>query len=225
MVGKWRSFAPVLIIIHLKRLMKLPLFQAFSIKSTLFIAALVACAGCGEDAAREQAVEQAKSAPNQPPAPVGQPAQGSPNQPATTGNIYLSLTSQTATKGSQACLAVTARGFKKIVSMQYTLQWDKSVLKFREVKGFNLSGLSAANFGAQLAEKEGLLTHAWLDMNVKGIDKPDGDKLYELCFDVVGAPGSKSLIQFTGKPTVFEFTNVNSEFLELKPENGTIEVK
>ncbi|MFQ5448315.1 MAG: hypothetical protein ACE5FF_15425, partial [Saprospiraceae bacterium] len=133
-------------------------------------------------------------------------------------------TSVDAKKGGQACIAVTARDFREIVSMQYTMKWDPTVLRFKDVKGFGLPGLAVNNFGKQLADK-GLLTYSWFDINVQGISQPDGVKLYEVCFDVIGEPGSKSFFQFVNEPTIVELTNSASNFLNLKSEDGQVKVR
>jgi len=179
---------------------------------------------CSDDKARELAAEQALNAT--PTAPASTAANNAPSSstPATTGTLRLAATSVNVQKGGEACIAVTARDFREIVSMQYTMKWDAAVLRFKEVKGFGLPGLGANNFGSQLAAK-GLLTYSWYDINVKGISQPDGVKLYEVCFDVTGGPGSKSYFQFVNEPTVIELTNSASNFLELKAEEGQVKVR
>lgn len=190
---------------------------------TVCFTVLFLAMGCTDDKAREAAVQQAQEA-----AQAGETAPQEPSQPAqpqTVGELNLSLPGKTAAKNSETCVAVTARNFNGIVSMQYSMKWDKNVLKFKRVGGFNLPGLSANNFGTQLAEKEGILTYSWFDANVRGINRPDGADLYEVCFEVTGEPGSKSAIEFTDSPTVKEISNSSSQFLELNGTAGRVEVK
>ncbi len=199
--------------------MKSPVIQIVILTFSMFFIAT----GCSDDKAREAAVEQAQQAANTP-APA-QPAQKTASEPATVGTLNLDIPSKTATKNSETCVVVTARNFNSIVSMQYSMKWDKNVLTFKRVQGFNLPGLSANNFGTQLVEKEGILTHSWFDANVRGISRPDGANLYEVCFDVIGEAGSKTTIQFTDVPTVKEISNSNSQFLNLASAGGVVEVK
>ena len=138
--------------------------------------------------------------------------------------MNLTISGKSAPKGTDACVAVSAHNFKAIVSMQYSIKWDPKVLKFKDFQGFNLPQLSAENFGRHLLDK-GLLTHSWFDANVKGISRSDGDALYEICFETVGAPGSKSAVQIINAPTTIEIANVNSEFLTLETIPGTVLVK
>lgn len=198
--------------------MKSAVIQVVTFCFTMFILAT----GCADDKAREAAVQQAKESSA---AESAAPAQTQEAQPQTVGTLHLSVPDKAAAKSSETCVSVTARDFNGIVSMQYSMKWDKEVLKFRRVDGFNLPGLGANNFGTQLADKEGILTYSWFDANIKGISRPDGAELYTVCFEVIGEAGSKSTIQFTDVPTVKEISNSSSQFLALDGTPGTVEVK
>lgn len=137
--------------------------------------------------------------------------------------LTLSVSNGKAAPGEQACVAVTAKDFLQIMTMQYTMKWDANVLKYKEIRSFGLPGMSLNNFGAHSSEK-GLLTFSWYDPALRGITKPDGVKLYEVCFDVIGAAKSKSAFEFTNAPTVIEISNSTGVFLQLKGESGTVEV-
>jgi hypothetical protein len=121
-------------------------------------------------------------------------------------------------------VTVSAKNFKSIVSVQYSIKWDPKVLKFKALQGFGLPQLNAENFGKHILE-QGLLTHSWFDANVKGISKGDGETLYEICFEAIGAAGSKSPVQIINTPTSIEIANVNSEFLTLDATPGMVLVK
>ena len=181
--------------------------------------------GCQDDKAREQATAQALENTSTTAAPPAnsEPA-AAPSQPATVGSLPLSISSKTASQGGEACVAVTARNFNQIVSMQYSMKWDKNVLKFKGLKGFSLPGLGPENFGKNQAA-EGILTYSWYDANVQGISRPDNTSLYEVCFEVVGGTGARSTVEFANSPTIIEIANVNSQFYELAGQNGTVQVQ
>ena len=138
--------------------------------------------------------------------------------------ITLTASSERPAPGQTTCVDITATSFNDVVSMQYTLKWEKNVLKFKEVKPGKLPGLSEHNFGTRFAE-DGKLTHSWYDMNVRGISVPDGATLYTVCYDVIGKSGDKAYIQFTSHPTITEITNVRGEFLDLTGMSGKVQVK
>ncbi len=223
--------------------MKIPHFQGVI---TIFCFAIFLAACGNDDPAREAATEKALETtgqleqPNQQQSPTTDPAnpQTPPDQqpqptpsanpketrPKTAGTINLGITGGTAEKGKQSCVAITAKNFKAVVSMQYTIKWDPKVLKFKEVKGFTLPGLNADSFGKHILDK-GLLTHSWYDANIKGITKGDGETLYEICYEAIGSEGSKSAIQIVDAPTIIEIANANSEFFTLDATAGMVLVK
>lgn len=129
-----------------------------------------------------------------------------------------------AEKGTEVCIEVKARDFNQILSMQYSMNWNVKMLKFKEVRNYNLPGMSKSNFGEHLAN-QGKLTFSWYDPNLRGLSKPDGFRLYEVCFEVTGEKGSKGKFEFTGQPTLVEIANAAGVFLDLKTEGGSVEVK
>ena len=142
--------------------------------------------------------------------------------PADT--LGLSLSSLTASPGENICLAVTARGFKKILSMQYTMVWDPAVLRLNGIDKFGLRGLGENNFGTHMAA-EGKLTFSWYDPNLRGESRKDGSVIYELCFDVVGPNNSSTGVHFANQPTIVEISNALGKFLVLDANDGHVKVE
>ncbi len=138
--------------------------------------------------------------------------------------LTLTASNHVAAKGEVVCVEVKTKGFEQILSMQYSMNWDAKVLKFKEVRSFGLTGMSIQSFGPHLSDK-GILTFSWYDPSLRGFSKPDGHKLYDVCFEAVGPPGSKSSFEFSGKPTVIEIANSASVFLDLRTEAGQVTVK
>lgn len=189
----------------------------------LFVVFLFAAqwSGCSDDKVRDAAKEQALEASKKSQPEVGTAKK---NIFPVEGSIELFTEGKEVSKGEEVCVPIKARGFNEIVSMQYTLQWDPGVLKFKGVRNFGLPGLSDQNFGMHITDK-GKLTHAWFDLNVKGITLPAEKPLYEVCFEAVGDSGSKTTLQFVEDPTVIEIANSNSAFLELKQVPGMVKIR
>ncbi len=139
-------------------------------------------------------------------------------------SLTLMASDVTAAKGEEACVEIRASGFSDILTMQYSMNWDPKVLKFKGVRNHNLPGLTKNNFGEHLTP-QGALTHSWYDPNLRGLSKPEGHKLYEVCFEVIGENGSACKFDFSGKPTMIEITNATGALLDLKTAGGTIAVK
>lgn len=138
--------------------------------------------------------------------------------------LTLSVNKKTAATGETVCLDVMSPDFNQIVSMQYTMSWDKKVLRYKEVQNFKVPAMSNGNFGARGAEK-GKLTFSWYDPNVRGITLQPGTSLYQVCFDVIGDSGSKAFFQFTDYPTVTEIMKADGTFLDLNWTSGKVTVR
>ncbi len=138
--------------------------------------------------------------------------------------ITLSIADTSIVKGGEACVAVTAKGFRQILTMQYSMAWDPGVLKLKGVRDFGLAGMDNRNFGFHISDK-GVLTFSWYDHALLGVTKDNGFRLYQMCFDAIGDAGSETTIEITSKPTVIEIANASSVFLDLRTETGKVKIE
>ncbi|MEM1121472.1 MAG: cohesin domain-containing protein, partial [Bacteroidota bacterium] len=88
-------------------------------------------------------------------------------------------------KGDLIYVDVNISDFEKIVSMQYSMNWDPTVLQFEKIQNTNLKDLSNENFGLKEVAKGNLLM-AWYDQSVQGVTLPDGTNIYQVVFRVIG---------------------------------------
>jgi hypothetical protein len=138
--------------------------------------------------------------------------------------VTLSAGRTSGAVGSSVCVNVSVGGFRKIISMQYSMKWDPQVLELTGVKDFRLPFLNQENFGLSKA-KAGQLTFVWIDNNLKGITLPDGSPVFQLCFRVKGKAGTAGAISFSNQPTPYEVVNVYEQLLQLVGIKGEIKVK
>ncbi len=138
--------------------------------------------------------------------------------------LTLTVDKKTAAPGETVCLDVVSPDFNQIVSMQYTMKWDKSVLQYKNVQNFQVPAMTAANFGERIVD-EGKLTFSWFDPSVRGISLKPGTSVYQVCFDVIGKSGAKGFVQFTDYPTVTEIMQTDGTFLDLNWTSGKVTVK
>jgi hypothetical protein len=109
-----------------------------------------------------------------------------------------------------------------VTSAQFTLAWNPAVLRFSDVGNFGLSGLTAGSFG--LARKaEGKLAFSWNDSGAAGMTLADGTAIFEVSFEVTGAPGSVSALSLTDVPTLRE-ASVNLAGAAITAEEGKLRV-
>ncbi len=119
--------------------------------------------------------------------------------------------------GDVVCVEITVEDFIDILNFQFTITWDPAILQYNSV---NTSGvLSDLFFGPAMPTDA--LTVSWLDITFGGITIPDGSVIFEICFDVIGAPGTDTPITFTGDLTEIEVFNSAQEELGFIGQNGS----
>lgn len=130
----------------------------------------------------------------------------------------------TAKSGEKVCVDVQVSGFEQLLSMQYTITWDKAVLQFTELKNFQLPFLDQNDFGLNHVQ-DGLITCAWIDESLKGATVADNGSIYQVCFTVKGKAGSSSYFKLTDRPTSIEVVNLREKIIPLKRKTGKVTVQ
>ena len=108
-------------------------------------------------------------------------------------SFSVAIDSGTVQTGSTVCVPVRAKGFVKIASFQYSLQWDGSVIAFSGVQNIQLPGISGFSFALSQVAQNTLLV-AWSDTSGICVTIPNDSSLFEVCFQAIGAEGSYSNI-------------------------------
>jgi gliding motility-associated-like protein len=114
----------------------------------------------------------------------------------------LSLDNYTGEPGEIVCLPIRVSDFDGITVVQHSLSWNPSVLRFVNLNGVGWDD-QLIFFNAD-ADKGSLL---FTCQDFLGVTLMDGDIFYEVCFEVVGSPGTCSPITFDDRLTVFELAN------------------
>jgi hypothetical protein len=126
------------------------------------------------------------------------------------------------TTASLVCMDIEVQGFTDIISMQYSINFDSTVLTFNSYQNFNLPGLDPNDFGLPNA---GALTVSWIsDDLINGNSVADFSSLYQVCFDVIGASMSETDIDFTGSPSSIEVVDLSFTALGFTGNSGTVTV-
>lgn len=123
-------------------------------------------------------------------------------------------------KGDLIFVDVSVSDFNKIVSMQYSMNWDPNILQFEKIQQFNLKDLGKENFGLKEV-KQGNLLLAWYDQSVQGINLPNGTNIYQVVFRVIGDSTEKSKIRFSGKPLITEIMQADGTPVYFNKSNGS----
>lgn len=133
----------------------------------------------------------------------------------------IGVSNEIGRKGDLIFVDVSVADFNKIVSMQYSMNWDPAVLQFQKVQHFKLKDLSNENFGTKEINKGNLLL-AWYDQSVQGVNLPNGTNLYQVVFRVIGESTAKSKIRLSGKPIVTEVMQVDGTPVYFNRVNGSV---
>lgn len=103
-----------------------------------------------------------------------------------------------AKQGNRVCVPVSVNDFDNIQLLQYAMHWDNTKLTYDCVRGTTAPIVPVFN---PPALAPGTLLLQWEDPNLLsgvGVTKPDFTRIYEVCFNTIGAPGSQSSITFDG---------------------------
>ena len=127
-----------------------------------------------------------------------------------SGTLAVLLENSPASCGQSVALDVTTFNFDSIGSLQFSVNWNTTLLKFDSI---SINGtvliLSNSNFGVSLANS-GRLSFAWTTNSLAGTTAADGSLLFRIYFTAISS-GIAS-VQFGDDPTSREaFTSTVEE--------------
>lgn len=130
-----------------------------------------------------------------------------------------------ASKGQVVDVPINVSGFNDIFSMQFSLNWDTTVIKFKEVHSYTES---LPQFGPDLVGismvESGKLIVIWVDNSLQGISVTDSTSILVIKFEVIGTEGERSAIEFSNSPQLVEIVDASSTVIEANLVNGEIYV-
>lgn len=130
--------------------------------------------------------------------------------------------SATVDPNTSVSVDIRVLDFVDIQSMQFSVNWDTSVLQFDSVKILEaLPDYAATNFGTNSSDM-GKLSTLWLDNQFYGVTLDDSTALFSIVFNVIGDSNSYSDIAITNDPTAIEVSDLNGNVLPVIVENGMI---
>ncbi len=110
------------------------------------------------------------------------------------GCLILEAEEMQGEEGEVVCLDFTVQDFENILGLQFTIEFDQSLLGFVEARNFALAS-STTSFGV-LPEllADGHVTLAWSDSQLQPRTLEDNAVVFTLCFEVLGDAGFASVI-------------------------------
>jgi gliding motility-associated-like protein len=129
----------------------------------------------------------------------------------------VSISSATPDPGEEFCLDVGVLDFTDILSMEFTIEWDSTVLEFVGFNNISLDGLSEANFDQTMIES-GVLPLSWLfnecEVGLPGLtiadDGVNPERIFSICFRAIGNYGDATTVGITNAPQDIVVTRVNA---------------
>ena len=100
----------------------------------------------------------------------------------------------------QGCVDIVAQDFNDILLFQWTMEFNSAVATYSHV---NIVNLPDTIFTSQPRGPD-LITVSWQSANFSGINVPDCEVLFQVCFDAVGQNGDQTPLSFTGSSTNIE---------------------
>ena len=143
----------------------------------------------------------------------------------SSDNVALSFPQTIAPPGTtHFCLPLTVNNFD-VVSSSFSINWDPSVLQYTSIENLNpvldpFTGSTLNNANASQGEI-GLILY---DLDILGnvLSIPDGESLFNVCFDVVGALGDCSDILISNNPTAISFEDEQGLSLAITSDPGEV---
>ncbi len=111
--------------------------------------------------------------------------------------------------GETVCVPISVEDFDDIISMQFSINWDPSLLDFQSVTTLSLPSFQVNPHVNTTDTGNGIITVSWFDPN-DSHSVPDGEVILSLCFEILGDCGDKAPIEITENPTPFEAINATS---------------
>ncbi len=136
--------------------------------------------------------------------------------------LLFTASNETAAAGSTVCVKVTTTNFTNVGSFQFSMNWNKNVATFLELKNFGLTGLASGNFNPNADSSGMVLNSVWNSPDGQGKSLPNGTVLFEICFTTVGA--SSTAITFSDVPNVREATDATGNVISFSQQNGSITI-
>ncbi len=126
------------------------------------------------------------------------------------GPIVVDVANIQATTGESVCVSFAVNDFVDILSTQFSIQYDPTVLSFTNIlqnapndppSVSNPLSLNSGNFNLFMP---GTITFSFSDFGGASFTLADGTVIFNLCFDVIGAGGTTSDIIIDDNPTFIQ---------------------
>lgn len=141
-----------------------------------------------------------------------------------SNNVTLALPELVAAPGTQVCVPLTSQNIQGILGMSWSVSWDSALLQYTGIQNLNpLLGMlgNESNLNDQSAI-QGYLGYSFTDGTFNGINIPDGETLFEMCFTVLGVIGQCSPLDIGSFPTLVSMDDNIGNQLAVTVDTGQV---
>ncbi len=121
--------------------------------------------------------------------------------------------------GSNIEIEFQVADFQDIATMQFSINWDPTVLDYSGLDTSNISTFTDANIGTSFTD-QGQLTVSWFDPLLQGVTFPDGSSIFSLSF--IPLTNNSTPISITNTPIPIEITDINGNIYTLNTNSLNI---
>lgn len=107
---------------------------------------------------------------------------------------------------------VVARNFEEMISLQFSIHWDPTLLTLESVSDLNTE-LDSAIYNMNMISS-GRMAFSWLDYSAQSVSLPDESTIFVLTFKAVSAGAAMASVYFANDPSIVE---------SVKKVNGLLE--
>lgn len=138
-------------------------------------------------------------------------------------NVHFIAPNMSVEPGSYFLAPIKVAGFRRIVGVQYSMNWNPEVLRYDGIFNPALNAGIPENFGLSGVES-GVLTFSWYDQTLVGMTLPDSANLYLVRFQAIGAADSTSTFTFGNTPTMKEVVDTSFQAIMAGFHDGLISI-
>ncbi|MBM3835981.1 MAG: hypothetical protein FJ403_22495, partial [Verrucomicrobia bacterium] len=143
--------------------------------------------------------------------------------PLTASGVGFSAGSGTVAPGGTILVPITVTDFSGVTSLQFSLQWNSSVLQFVGTSNYGLSGLTSGNNFDTASSNQGKLAVSWEDPEAVGATVSNGTRIFSVELKAIGSNGSTSQVSFSGTLLSLQVA-VNFTIVSFTHQPGTVNV-
>jgi gliding motility-associated-like protein len=138
--------------------------------------------------------------------------------------VKFNVNTTSGVKGSTVCVDVTVEDFIMIQNVQFSINWNPAHLEYISTGMYGLPGINPMN---SFNNTNSTLTFSWLTLPPL-VTLPDGQKIFQVCFRLIGDCNITAPVQITSMPREIEvvgtYNGTNDFEFDTEITNGAITI-